>query len=132
MTPKQTDNKPTEAGLAHKRSYQAPRLVRYGALRDLTQAGGTSTNEGSVRNRSTGGSAVQLKTSIVRIGTHPLGFGLYLFDYKDEYKDLWGHGRQFGVMAHEVETIVPDAVSQHQDGYKVVDYAMLGIARTKQ
>jgi hypothetical protein len=73
-----------------------------------------------------------LKKRIVRVGDHPLGFGLYLFDYKPEYRDLAGagHGRQFGVMIDEVEPIVPQAVSMGEHGFKLVDYAMLGIART--
>ena len=69
------------------------------------------------------------KARIVRIGNHPLGIGLYLFDYRAGFRDEWGHGRQFGVMADEVETVLPDAVSVHADGFKVVDYGRLGIGR---
>ena len=76
-----------------------------------------------------GGSDRAIKENIVMIGQHPLGIGLYLFDYKAEYCDRWGAGRQFGVMADEVETVMPEAVSTHVDGYKLVDYAMLGISR---
>lgn len=68
-----------------------------------------------------------LKQDIVRIGTHPAGFGLYLFDYKPEFSRSAGYGRQFGVMADEVERVLPKAVVMHPDGYKQVDYAMLGI-----
>ena len=56
--------------------------------------------------------------------------GLYLFDYKAEYRQQWGQGRQFGVMAQEVETFMPQAVCVHSDGYKMVKYAMLGIKQT--
>ena len=70
-----------------------------------------------------------IKENIVRIGCHLYGICLYLFDYKPEYRDTWGHGRQFGVMADEVEKIMPEAVSVHPDGYKMVNYAMLGISR---
>ena len=69
----------------------------------------------------------KLKENIVRIGTHPLGIGLYLFDYKPEYRESSGFGRRFGVMADEVETVLPQAVAMHPDGYKRVDYALLGI-----
>jgi hypothetical protein len=58
--------------------------------------------------------------------------GLYLFNYKPDFRDEWGHGRQFGVMADEVETVMPEAVTVHPDGYKMVDYAMLGITRFVQ
>jgi len=70
------------------------------------------------------------KENIVRVGDHPLGIGLYLFDYKPEFRDPWGHGRQFGVIADEVETVMPRAVSMHPDGYNLVNYGMLGISRT--
>ncbi len=70
-----------------------------------------------------------LKQNIVPVGIHPYGIGLYLFDYKPEYRDAWGYGRQFGVIADEVEKVMPEAVSVHPDGYKMVDYAMLGIDR---
>jgi hypothetical protein len=69
----------------------------------------------------------RMKERIVRVGNHPAGFGLYLFDYKAAYKDACGHGRQFGVMADEVEAVAPAAVGVDARGYKVVDYAALGI-----
>ena len=40
----------------------------------------------------------RVKENIVRIGDHPLGFGLYLFDYRPEFRQHWGQGRQFGLM----------------------------------
>jgi len=76
------------------------------------------------------GSDPGIKECVIKIGDHPLGIGLYLFDYKTAYRDQWGHGRQFGVMADEVEAVMPEAVSVHPDGYKMVDYAMLGISRS--
>lgn len=59
---------------------------------------------------------------------NPPGIGFYLFDYRPEFRDQWGHGRQFGVMADEVQAVLPEAVSVHDNVYKVVDYAMLGIS----
>ena len=70
----------------------------------------------------------RLKENIVRIGTHPLGIGLYLFDYKPEYRAVCGDRRQFGVMADEVETVMPSAVAMHPEGYKTVNYTMVGIS----
>lgn len=69
----------------------------------------------------------RVKENIVRIDDHPLGFGLYLFDYRPEYRAQWGQGRQFGVMIDEVERVMPEAVSMHSDGYKRVDHSLLGI-----
>ena len=59
----------------------------------------------------------RLKSNIVRIGTHPLGIGVY------EY-DIFG-GRTIGVMADEVLAVKPDAVSHHSSGYLMVDYGSL-------
>lgn len=72
-----------------------------------------------------------LKENIVRIDTHPLGFGVYLFDYKPEYRHTCGFGRQFGVMADEVERVMPFAVSVAPTGFKSVDYGKLGIRRPR-
>ena len=127
----------------NKLKYSAPKLVCYGALRELTQAGGSGNLEGDHKTQpnqcannaswkklcNAAGSDIRLKQDVVKVGHHPLGFGLYLFDYKPEYRDQWGHGRQFGVIAQEVEAIMREAVFQHAGGYKVVDYEMLGIDR---
>lgn len=59
----------------------------------------------------------RLKSNVVRIGTHPLGIGLY------EY-DIFGE-RQRGVMADEVESVLPEAVMEHESGFKMVNYALL-------
>tara|TARA_R110000822_G_scaffold42820_7_gene116096 strand:+ start:294 stop:1775 length:1482 start_codon:yes stop_codon:yes gene_type:complete len=59
----------------------------------------------------------RLKSNIERVGTHPLGIGVY------EY-DIFGK-RQRGVMADEVETIMPEAVIEHPSGYKMVNYGAL-------
>ncbi len=59
----------------------------------------------------------RLKSNIRRIGTHPLGIGIY------EY-DIFGK-RTIGVMADEVSTVRPDAVHTHSSGYQMVDYGAL-------
>lgn len=59
----------------------------------------------------------RLKSSIERVGTHPLGIGIY------EY-DIFGH-RERGVMADELETVMPEAVHMHPSGFKMVDYGMV-------
>jgi hypothetical protein len=123
-----------EENFAKKKEYFQPQLVIHGQVRDLTKAAGgsgTEANCGPARNSPGTRSCSDriAKENIVRIGTHPLGIGLYFFDYKPEYQDSWGCGRQFGVMADEVETVMPEAVSDHPNGHKVVDYGMLGISR---
>jgi hypothetical protein len=69
------------------------------------------------------GSDINLKTDIKRIGTHDLGMGIYTYHYKDGY-DL-PTGLQVGVMAQEVEKVIPEAVIVTDSGFKAVNYAML-------
>ena len=112
-----------------KKTYQKPVLKTYGLVKHLTQSGGTLNGEAGA-NMRVPVSDRRLKENIVRIDAHPLGFSLYLFDYKPEYREQCGYGRQFGVMADEVETVMPEAVSIHPDGYMMVNYALLGIDHT--
>ena len=116
-----------------KKHYQSPGLVCYGAVSVLTQAGGTGSNEGSQSgNMNMVASDIRIKQNIARIGSHPLGFGLYLFDYKPEFGGAQWAGRQFGVMAQEVEAVMPSAIVTYADGYKRVNYPMLGIELSKR
>ena len=113
-----------------KKKYKSPGLVCYGSVSVLTQSGtmgGVETNAQDMSNMAAN-SDMRLKQDTVLVGNHPSGFGLYLFDYKPEFSELHGSGRQFGVMAQEVEAVVPNAVFTHADGYKRVNYAMLGIS----
>jgi hypothetical protein len=71
------------------------------------------------------GSDVSIKENVVRLGTHPKGFGVYSFEYRPAYRDLWGHGPQVGVLAHEVRKVLPAAVMRHPDGYLLVNYGAL-------
>lgn len=67
----------------------------------------------------------RLKTDITKIGSLDNGLNLYSYNYKDGY-DL-PEGRQVGVMAQEVEAIMPEAVVEMDNGFKAVNYAMLGV-----
>jgi hypothetical protein len=116
-----------------RKSYTSPSLVIYGAVRNLTQSGTGMNTETKFINFCIPSttrkpcSERRVKENIVRIGDHPLGFGLYLFDYRPEHRAQCGRGRQFGVMIDEVERVIPEAVSMHPDGYKRVDHSLLGI-----
>jgi hypothetical protein len=59
----------------------------------------------------------RLKSNIKRIGTHPLGIGIYEYDIFNNH--------QIGVMADEVELVMPEAVIEHSSGYKMVNYGAL-------
>jgi len=67
-------------------------------------------------------SDVHAKQDIVQVGRLDNGFPLYVFQYKPEFRDECGHGFHIGVMAQDVEQIIPDAVSVRVDGYKMVNY----------
>lgn len=111
-----------------KKPYTAPKLVKYGEVRSLTQTSTSGSKEGTTGSGiMKPGSDRAIKENVVRVGEHPLGFGLYLFDYRPAFRDRYGHGRRFGVMADEVEAVVPAAVGRHPEGYKVVDYRLLSI-----
>ena len=116
----------TEPNKSPKKPYRAPVLTVYGSVKELTGAnsGGTMTDATTMMLVSD----PTLKTNIVRVGKHPTGFGLYLFDYKPEFIGF-GAGRQFGAMADEVERFVPEAVTVGSHGYRTVNYALLGISR---
>ena len=71
-----------------------------------------------------GGAAImsdlRLKKNVIKLGTHKtLGIGLYIWDY------IWGE-KGAGVMAQELEKVMPEAVITMKDGYKAVNYSMLG------
>jgi hypothetical protein len=73
------------------------------------------------------GSDIRVKENIERIGTLANGLGLYDFEYKPEFKDhpQCGHGRFRGVMAQEVEKLIPEAVVTMDNGYKAVKYNLV-------
>ena len=114
-----------------KAAYSRPCLLVYGSVCQLTLGCSSMAGFDAFGMRRCM-SDRRTKENIARIGCHPLGMGLYLFDYKPQYREQCGSGRQFGVMADEVEAIVPDAVSMGEDGFKRVDYGMLGIAHALQ
>jgi len=59
----------------------------------------------------------RLKSNIKRIGTHKLGIGIYEYDIMGKH--------DIGVMAQEVEKVMPEAISRHSSGYMMVDYGRI-------
>jgi len=112
----------------YKLCYSTPTLRHYGCVKMLTNGSATSGQDGANSRKNPMSDRI-LKENITLIGKHPLGIGIYLFDYKSDYRDTGGYGRQFGVMADEVQKIMPEAVSVHPDGYKLVNYEMLGMSK---
>jgi hypothetical protein len=68
-------------------------------------------------------SDIRLKKNIKKIGTLRKGIDIYSYNYID-YKDL-PKDKQIGVMAQEVEKVIPEAVITMADGYKAVNYALI-------
>jgi len=78
-------------------------------------------------NTTPSSSDIRVKENIEFVDILMGGVNIYEFDYKPEFKDKSGYGRYRGVMADEVEQVMPQAVGRDSDGYKTVHYSMLGI-----
>jgi len=63
----------------------------------------------------------RLKTDISLVRLDPRGFGIYLYRFlgDDQFYE--------GVLANEVEKVMPEAVSRSPDGYAMVSYEKLGL-----
>jgi hypothetical protein len=70
-------------------------------------------------------SDIRTKENIKAIGWLSNGLPVYEYEYKPEWKDEAGHGKFIGVMAQEVEQVIPEAVITRPDGYKMVNYGVL-------
>lgn len=116
----------TDTNARTKKPYVTPRLEVFGKLTQLTQ-NTTNASNGDGGATMMVQSDLRLKEQVVRVGTHPLGMGLYLYSYTDAVNRSLPTGRQFGVLAQEVEALLPAAVNIAANGYKQVDYALLGI-----
>jgi hypothetical protein len=79
--------------------------------------GGGAGSFGAQLGNSIFSSDRRLKSNIERVGTHPLGIGIYEYDIFDR--------RERGVMAQEVEQVMPSAVIEHPSGFKMVNYGLL-------
>jgi hypothetical protein len=72
-------------------------------------------------------SDIRMKENITQVYWLPNGLPVYTYEYKPEFKDdpYAGHGVHIGVMAQEVEQVMPEAVITRADGYKMVDYGVI-------
>ena len=91
-------------------------------------AGAASAAAGVAARRGGGGrgggarrSDIRLKHDIVLLGRLDDGLGYYRFVYNG------GHTAYVGVMAQEVQTVAPEAVTRGADGYMRVSYDLLGL-----
>jgi hypothetical protein len=70
-------------------------------------------------------SDIRMKENIKHLGWMPNGLPVYEYEYKPEWKEEAGYGKFIGVMAQEVEQVMPKAVMTRPDGYKMVNYGVL-------
>lgn len=68
----------------------------------------------------------RMKENIRFIKKMDNGLNLYSFEYKNEYKDIAGRGTKYGYIASEVETLYPKAVTIESNGFKAVNYSLIG------
>ena len=106
----------TATGQYNQGIYNANQAANAGMVGGL----GQMAMAGAMMPAGTFTSDRRLKTNIQLIGKHDNGMNIYSWDY------VWGeHSR--GVMADEVEEIMPEAVVMHPTGFKMVNYSMLGL-----
>ena len=68
----------------------------------------------------------RLKTNISQVGNLPNGLGLYTWDWNDEAVEKGlSNSMTMGVMAQEVEKVMPEMVVTTPSGYKAVRYGEL-------
>jgi hypothetical protein len=74
-------------------------------------------------------SDIRMKKNIKFIRKIKPGLNLYKFEYKKPFKKLTGagYGSFYGLMAQEVEKIYPKAVITENNGYKSINYSLIGI-----
>jgi hypothetical protein len=85
--------------------------------------GGIGTGLGSFLGGKIGNSDIRLKQDITHLGHDArTGLPLYEFAYKADPS-----ARFRGVMAHDVERFMPEAVHTDNKGFKSVDYGAIGI-----
>lgn len=96
----------------------AANLGAFSSLAGLLGGGSTSNANGNYFGGSTS-SDIRLKREIRKIGKTPSGIPVYAFKY------IWSDESCIGVMAQDVEKILPEAVGIDTVGFKTVDYARI-------
>lgn len=91
----------------------------FGDVLNIAKTGAQIASAGKTGGQGGGGAQFsdrRLKKNIKQIGTRSDGLGIYEFEY------IWGGARQVGLMAQEVQSVYPGAVSE-SGGYLMVDYS---------
>ena len=80
---------------------------------------------GSTAASGTNFSDIRLKDAVTKIGELGDKIGLYRWKWNDAAKDLGIDTPEVGLLAQEVEAVMPEAVSTAPNGYKQVRYDMV-------
>jgi hypothetical protein len=70
-------------------------------------------------------SDIRLKENITKVGSLDSGIGLYTWSWNEEGKRLAGDTPTVGVLAQEVQQVMPEAVIRGDHGYLTVNYSKL-------
>jgi len=89
------------------------RSANAGFFGALAGAAGTAAKAGAFTS-----SDVRLKENINHVDTLPNGIKLYTWDWKEDR-----NAPTFGVLAQEIQQLIPEAVVQDSSGYLMVDYS---------
>ena len=114
------------AGVAHRGG--GARVAHRGGGAAMRARGGGGAMRGGGGGRGGGGrggggrrSDIRLKHDITLLGYLDDGLGFYRFSYNG------GDKAYVGVMAQDVQSVMPEAVVRGRDGYLRVDYEKLGL-----
>jgi len=102
-------------------------LSTYGALAGAGVAAGTAAAGGGIAALAPLllMSDSRLKKSVKPIGQMN-GFNIYSWTWNNAAEKLGLKGHSTGVIADEVEEVMPEAIGE-KDGYRTVDYQMIGV-----
>ena len=120
-------------------SQRAPGMAHLGSSTQMQQtssgygsqgfAGGPSPFSQIASAAATGAkfamSDKRLKSKITFVGKLENGIKIYKWKWSEKGKELAGDQVEFGVIAQEVQKIVPEAVKRGPDGYLMVNYGAL-------
>ena len=94
-------------------------LQNTGSLGDIAQLAS------GIGGAAAGASDIRLKKNIEKIGVLPNGLNIYKWDWKEEAALVSGPKMTIGVIAQEVQEIMPNAVILDSSGYLKVNYGMV-------
>jgi hypothetical protein len=123
----------TEKVSTAKLIYREPHLSEFGHVSVLVKSGSmlvAETNPGCLTGQPFMAlpcppSDARLKTDVRKLSDHPLGVSLYVYRYDRSVRSTLPDGLFFGVIAQELQSVLPEAVIADEAGFLSVDYGQL-------